>query len=233
MRYKNIVEGVFIERPNRFVAYVDIDGKRTVCHVKNTGRCRELLVPGARVWLEKSDNPSRKTLYDMVAVYKEAHGDIEGQIVNFDSQAPNVVVKEWLQKGNLFDDISFLKPETYYGDSRVDFYLETTSGKRVFIEVKGVTLENDGVASFPDAPTERGIKHIRELQRAACEGYEAIILFVIQMKHIKYMKPDEVIHPEFASTLAEAEANGVRILAYDCLVEKDSLSIDQPVKVII
>lgn len=231
MRYRNVVEGIFISRPNRFIAYVEIAGVREVCHVKNTGRCKELLLPGVRVWLEKSDNPSRKTAYDLIAVFKEAHGEIPGQIINMDSQAPNIVTKEWILDGGYFENVTLVRPETVFGNSRVDFYIETSDERKIFMEVKGVTLEKDGVASFPDAPTERGIKHLKELALAVEAGYEAYIMFVLQMKEISYMEPNRITHPEFADTLKEVSEKGVKVLAYDCKVTADELSIDLPVEV--
>ena len=191
MKYENIVTGKFIERPNRFIALVEMEGKVEKCHVKNTGRCRELLLPGAAVYLEKSDNPNRKTAYDLIGVKK---GEL---LINMDSQAPNKVVKEWLEEEIYFKDITLLKPEYRYGKSRIDFYLETAEGRRIFIEVKGVTLEEEGIARFPDAPTERGIKHIQELQQAVSEGYEAYILFVIQMKNVFQFEPNDRTHRAF------------------------------------
>ncbi len=230
MKYRKIVEGIFRKRPNRFIAHVEIEGVEHVVHVKNTGRCKELLVPGAKVWLEESDNPARKTRYDLVAVYKESHGEIPGQIINMDSQAPNMVAKEWLQAGGM-GELTVLRPESVFGQSRVDFYLETIDGRRILLEVKGVTLEHDGIASFPDAPTERGVKHLKELASAKEQGFEAAILFVIQMKHIQYMKPNRITHPQFGEALQEAASRGVKVMAYDCLVTPEGLAIDQPVEV--
>lgn len=203
MKYKNIVTGKFQSRPNRFIAMVDIDGKVETCHVKNTGRCKELLLPGAEVYLEKSGNPNRKTAYDLVGVKK---GKV---LINMDSQAPNQAVKEWLEKEVYFKNITYLKPECKYGNSRVDFYLETAEERKIFIEVKGVTLEEEGVARFPDAPTLRGIKHMKELEQAVQQGYEAYILFVIQMKGIKWFEPNDRTHPEFGDTLRQVAKNGV------------------------
>lgn len=226
MRYERISEAVFFSRPNRFVAYVEREGKQEICHVKNTGRCRELLVPGARVYLQESDNPSRKTKYDLVAVRK---GD---RIVNMDSQIPNAAVREWLEAGNLFQKISLLRPEMRYGNSRFDLYLEA-DGKRIFMEVKGVTLEENGVAKFPDAPTERGVKHIRELINCVKDGYEAYVMFVIQMKGVYSMKPNDQMHPAFGEALREAASTGVKVLAYDCNVTEDSIRLDEPITVVL
>lgn len=225
MKYKNIVNGKFQSRPNRFIAMVDIDGKVETCHVKNTGRCKELLLPGAEVYLEKSGNPNRKTAYDLVGVKK---GKV---LINMDSQAPNQAVKEWLEKEVYFKNITYLKPECKYGNSRVDFYLETAEERKIFIEVKGVTLEEEGVARFPDAPTLRGIKHMKELEQAVQQGYEAYILFVIQMKGIKWFEPNDRTHLEFGDTLRQVAKNGVGVLAYDCSITKESMELDMPVEV--
>ena len=225
MKYENIITGKFIERPNRFIAMVDIKGKSEKCHVKNTGRCRELLLPGAEVYLEKSSNPDRKTAYDLVGVKKG------GILINMDSQAPNKAVKEWLEEEVFFKNVTYLKPECKYGNSRIDFYLELEKRRKLFIEVKGVTLEEDGTARFPDAPTERGIKHIRELVQAVKEGYEAYILFVIQMKEILQFEPNDRTHKAFGDALRKAQEQGVKILAYDCVVTEDTMKLDKPVKV--
>lgn len=225
MRYENIVTGQFKSRPNRFIAMVEIDGKIEKCHVKNTGRCRELLLPDVEVYLEKSGNPQRKTAYDLIGVKK---GEL---LINMDSQAPNKAVKEWLEEEVYFKHVTFIKPECKYGNSRIDFYLETEEGRKIFIEVKGVTLEEEGIARFPDAPTERGIKHIQELQQAVAEGYEAYILFVIQMKEIRQFEPNDRTHQAFGDALREAKKHGVSILAYDCVVTRDSMRLDNPVKV--
>ena len=216
MKYKNIVKGRFIQRPNRFIAYVNIDGRQEKVHVKNTGRCRELLVPDAAVYLERSANPARSTAYDLIAVEKE------GRMVNIDSQAPNRVVLEWLQTRQLFPNMVSVRPETVYGSSRFDFYIETASEK-IFMEVKGVTLEEEGEVRFPDAPSERAVKHVEELIRARQEGYGAYVLFVVQMKGVSHLVPNARTHPEFARALQRAAREGVRILAYDCQVTQDSL----------
>ena len=225
MKYKDIVTGKFQSRPNRFIAMVDIDGKVETCHVKNTGRCKELLLPEAEVYLEKSGNPNRKTAYDLVGVKK---GKV---LINMDSQAPNQAAKEWLEKEVYFKNITYLKPECKYGNSRVDFYLETADERKIFIEVKGVTLEEEGVARFPDAPTLRGIKHMKELEQAVQQGYEAYILFVIQMKGIKWFEPNDRTHLEFGDTLRQVAKNGVGVLAYDCSITKESMELDMPVEV--
>lgn len=224
MQYQNVEHGIFLERPNRFIAYADISGKREKCHVKNTGRCRELLVPGTGIFVQRAQNPDRKTKYDLIAVEK---GE---KLVNMDSQIPNQVVREWLEHGGLFRNITRIRPEMRYGDSRLDLYLEA-DGKHIFMEIKGVTLEEDGIARFPDAPTERGIKHLHELVKCHREGYEAFMMFVIQMKGVQRLEPNDRTHPAFGEALREAEAAGVQILAYDCLVTADTIELDQRIEV--
>lgn len=226
MKYRNIIKGTFINRPNRFVAKVIIDGKETACHVKNTGRCHELLKEGAEVFLEKSDNPDRKYQYSLITVRK---GE---RLVNMDSQAPNKAVGEFFEKGGLFEDIKLIKPECKYGNSRFDFYVEY-GDKKAFIEVKGVTLENDNIVSFPDAPTERGSKHLRELCECIKEGYEAYVFFVIQMKDVLHFTPNEDHDPVFADTLRKAEKEGVKIIAYDCLITEDEMIIKDKVNIVL
>ena len=223
MRYANMTPGTFLARPNRFIAHVEIDGQIEVCHVKNTGRCRELLPIGAKVWCQRSDNPARKTKYDLIAVQK---GD---RLINMDSQAPNIAAGEWLKSGGL-GEISELKPETTHGISRFDFSF-VKDGRKCFLEVKGVTLENDGICAFPDAPTERGAKHLRELAQAAKEGYGAYVLFVIQMDHVKYLHPNDSTDPAFGQALRDAAKAGVQVLAMDCKVTVDSMVIQNPVEV--
>lgn len=219
MRYENIVRGRFLARPNRFVSHVEIDGREEVCHVKNTGRCRELLVPGCAVYLDKAKNPERKTKYDLVAVEK-------GQrLINMDSYAPNLAAGEFLPK--IFPE-SIIRPEYTYGNSRFDFYIEENN-RKILLEVKGVTLENEGVVMFPDAPTERGLKHVRELAECVKNGYEGYLLFVVQMGKVKYFTPNNETHPEFGEALREASQAGVKLLAYDCKVTPDSMEIDSPV----
>lgn len=215
MRYREIVEGIFIDRPNRFIAHVDIEGVVNTVHVKNTGRCKELLIPKTPVRLEVSDNPNRKTLYDLVAVYKKNFGWI-----NMDSQAPNKVVKEWLET----KDYDYIKPEYKYGDSRIDFYMRKEN-QEYLMEVKGCTLEIDGIGYFPDAPTTRGIKHLRELIKAKRAGYECAIAFVIQMEGINEVRPNIDTHPEFGVALQEAKEAGVKILYLTCKVGRDTLEI--------
>lgn len=223
MRYNKMVPGIFLHRPNRFIAEVEIGGNREICHVKNTGRCRELLPPGAKVWCLDAENPNRKTRYDLITVEK---GE---KLINMDSQAPNVAVKEWLLEGG-FGQVQEVRPETKFGDSRFDFSFRK-DGKACFMEVKGVTLENDGVCAFPDAPTARGVKHIRELIRAVKLGYGAYILFVIQMEHIKYLHPNDATDPAFGKALREAAEAGVQILAVDCTVTPEEMKIKDSVPV--
>ncbi|MBQ2802500.1 MAG: DNA/RNA nuclease SfsA, partial [Lachnospiraceae bacterium] len=224
MKYQHIVQAEFIDRPNRFIARVKINGREETVHVKNTGRCKELLIRGAVVYLEKSNNPKRATLYDLVSVEKGK------RLINMDSQAPNKVVEEWLWKKELFPDLILVRPETKYGNSRFDFYVETKNEK-IFIEVKGVTLEEDGIVRFPDAPSDRAVKHVEELIQARKDGYRVFVLFVIQMSGVRYFTPNRVTHKAFAEALEKASDAGVEILAYDCLVKKDSLEINQSVPV--
>lgn len=226
MKYKNIIPAKFIERPNRFIARVELNGKEETVHVKNTGRCREILVPGSTVYLEKSDNPDRKTAYDLVSAEK-GH-----RIINIDSQLPNHLVEEWLHNQDVIKDITYIKREKTYGKSRFDFYIEA-GDRKIFMEVKGVTLENGGVVSFPDAPTERGIKHLKELLQAKNEGYEAYVFFVVQMKDVDYFTPAEDKHKEFADTLRYVASKGVNVIAYDCNVSFDEVEICNSVKVIL
>ena len=223
MRYDNMTPGTFLARPNRFVAHVQIDGQTEIVHVKNTGRCRELLVPGCTVYCQRSDNPNRKTKFDLIAVRK---GD---RLINMDSQAPNRAAGEWLKNGGL-GEITDLRAEVKHGDSRFDFAFRK-DGRQCFLEVKGCTLEEDGVCAFPDAPTERGTKHIRGLAKAAGEGCGAYILFVIQMSDVKYIRPHDETDPEFGKALREAAQNGVTVLAMDCAVTPESMEIRLPVLV--
>lgn len=225
MKYGKVKEGRFINRPNRFVAEVEIDGKTEIVHVKNTGRCRELLPKGGKVYLEYSDHPGRRTKWDLIAVKKGR------RMINMDSQIPNRVVEEWLREGNLFPDHTKIQREYTYGQSRIDLYVETPQS-RILIEVKGVTLEEDGRVLFPDAPSQRAIKHMKELQRAVKEGYEAYLFFVVQMKGVDYFIPNFKTQPEFARTLLECREAGVHILAYDCEVTKDSIFLNQEVPVV-
>jgi len=228
MKYKSICAASFLDRPNRFIAHVMVGDRIETVHVKNTGRCKELLIKGCRVYLEKSGNPDRKTAYDLVAVEKETcHGTL---LINMDSQIPNDVAEEWLRSGKLFSKNAVIKREQTYGNSRFDFYIED-GGRRAFLEVKGCTLEDAGVARFPDAPTERGLKHVEELIACRKAGYEAYILFVIQMKGVKVFEPNDATHKAFGDGLRMAEKSGVNILAYDCKVTEDSIKIDKKVKV--
>lgn len=224
MQYGKILPARFLSRPNRFVARVEAEGEELVCHVKNTGRCRELLVPGATVWLEESPNPSRKTKFDLIAVEK---GD---RLINMDAQAPNKVFGEWAAAGGFREGLTLLRPETTYGSSRFDFYWES-SKSRGFVEVKGATLEEDGVVRFPDAPTLRGVKHLDELVKAREAGYEAAVCFVIQMENVRWFAPNDVTHPEFGQALRRAAQAGVEILAMDCAVTPQSLTMGKPVPI--
>ncbi len=226
MKYQHIVQAEFLERQNRFVAYVNLEGKREKVHVKNTGRCKELLTEGAKVYLEQSDNPDRSTAFDLIAAEKG------GRLVNVDSQAPNRVVEEWLHTKALFPDLVFVRPETTYGNSRFDFYIETEHEK-IFMEVKGVTLEEDGVVRFPDAPSERAVKHVEELVLAKENGYRVFVLFVIQMEGVRYFTPNTDTQQAFADALVKARDAGVEILAYDCKVTADSLLLNQAVPVVL
>jgi len=212
-----MIPGIFLARPNRFIAHVEINGQREVVHVKNTGRCRELLPAGAEVWCQMSDNPKRKTKYDLITVRKGS------RLINMDSQAPNLAAMEWLAAGGL-GEIENLRAETKHGDSRFDFSF-TKDGRRCFLEVKGVTLETDGICAFPDAPTERGAKHLRGLTEAARAGYGAYVLFVIQMADVQYLHPNDATDPEFGKALREAAANGVSVLAVDCQVTVEEMRI--------
>ena len=231
MIYTNIKKATFIRRPNRFIAQVSIDGKEETVHVKNTGRCLELLIPGCTVYLSCSDNPSRKTKYDLVAVEKRREGKTP-LLINMDSQIPNDAVAEWLPVSGVFSDSAVIRREVKRGESRFDFYIEDGETK-VFLEVKGVTLENDGVAMFPDAPTERGVKHIKELISCVKNGYSAYIVFVIQMKGVCEFRPNDVTHKAFGDALREASAAGVKVIAVDCVVTPESMVIDGEVSVIL
>lgn len=223
MRYENMVPGIFLARPNRFIAHVEIEGHEQIVHVKNTGRCRELLPAGAKVWCQHWDNPSRKTKYDLILVQK---GE---RLICMDSQAPNAAAKEWLLNGGL-GQIEDLKGEYTHGDSRFDFSF-VKDGRRCFLEVKGVTLENDGVCAFPDAPTQRGVKHLQGLTRLAQEGYGAYVLFVIQMADVKYLHPNDATDSAFGNALREAKRQGVEVLAVECAVTPESMMITKPVEV--
>ena len=217
MTYANMVPGTFLARPNRFIARVEIGGEVQVVHVKNTGRCRELLPAGAKVWCQKSDNPARKTQYDLITVEKGS------RLINMDSQAPNAAAMEWLLRGGL-GPVENLRPETVHGDSRFDFSF-TLAGKPCLLEVKGVTLEENGVCAFPDAPTLRGAKHLRGLTEAARQGWGAYVLFVIQMENIRFLHPNDRTDPDFGAALREAAAQGVQVLARACHIAPDTMEI--------
>lgn len=224
MKYKNIISAIFIDRPNRFIARCEIDGSVEICHVKNTGRCKELLIPGADVFVQKADNPNRATKYDLISVQKG------NRLINMDSQAPNKVFAEWLTSGRLYQNITLIKPETFYGGSRLDFYVETDN-RKIYIEVKGVTLEENGVVLFPDAPTERGVKHLRELCDCVRNGFEAMAVFIIQMEDVRYFTPNDKTHAAFGEALRDAQEQGVRLLAIDCLVTPDSITTGKPAEI--
>ena len=223
MHYPNMVPGIFIKRPNRFIAHIEINGHEEICHVKNTGRCRELLRPGVKVWCQKASNPNRKTKYDLICAEKGA------RLINMDSQAPNTAAGEWLRRGGL-GAISDLRAEFTHGDSRFDFTF-LKEGRRCFLEVKGVTLESEGICAFPDAPTQRGVKHLEGLTEAAKEGYGSYILFVIQMPDVRYIHPNDATDPAFGKALRQAAGNGVHVLAMDCAVTPDTMVLRKPVEV--
>lgn len=224
MIYDNIKPGIFLDRPNRFIAHIEIDGQIEVCHVKNTGRCRELLTHRVPVLVQEIDSPNRKTRYDLISVYKGK------RLINMDSSAPNKVFAEWLQKGGLFHNTTLIKPEQHFGGSRFDFYVEG-DGRRAFVEVKGVTLEDEGVVRFPDAPTQRGVKHLKDLMLCVKEGIEAYVVFVVQMNDVLYLEPNWKTHPAFGEVLQEAAGQGVQVLALDCEVTGKSITAGNPVQV--
>jgi sugar fermentation stimulation protein A len=224
MKYNNIKKAKFISRPNRFIAVIEIQGIREICHVKNTGRCKELLIPGAEIFIQEAKNGNRKTKYDLIAVYK---GE---RLINMDSQIPNKVFEEWLGEGILFKEIHYIKSEYQYLNSRFDFYLEYED-KKALIEVKGVTLEENGVVLFPDAPTERGVRHIRHLCQAVADGYEAYIVFIVQMQDVLYFEPNRSTHNAFAEALVKAEEEGVKIIAFDCVVLPDDIKANNLLEV--
>ena len=225
MEYRAVRPARFLARPNRFIARVELDGREETVHVKNTGRCRELLLPGRRVYLEESANPARKTRFDLIAV------DKDGLLINMDAQAPNRVFAEWARAGGFREGLTLLRPEKTWGASRFDFYWEDAAGEKGFVEVKGCTLEEDGLALFPDAPTLRGVKHLRELAAAQGEGYRNTVCVVLQMKGCRLFAPNERTHPDFGAALREAARAGVQVLALDCRVEPGRLEIDEPVPV--
>ncbi len=224
MKYNNIKKAKFLSRPNRFIAHIELDGKEEICHVKNTGRCRELLVPNASIFVQQVKGDKRKTKYDLIGVYKGS------RLINIDSQVPNKVFYEWVRTSNFFKNINLIRPEYTYQSSRLDFYIETSSS-RILVEVKGVTLEENDTALFPDAPTERGIKHITDLCQATAEGYEAYLFFIIQMKGVFFFTPNFKTHPAFGDALIKAQKHGVKIVALDCEVKADSISARDFVKV--
>ena len=226
MKYTDIEPGIFCSRPNRFIAKVKIRGKEETVHVKNTGRCRELLKPGASVYVAGAGNSERKTKWDLIAVEKGS------RLINMDSQAPNQLVKEWLEEGHLFCQVTRIQPEYTYGNSRFDLYVEA-DGEKILIEVKGVTLEEDGQVRFPDAPSERAVKHVEELARAVKKGYQAYVFFVIQMKDVRYFTPNTDTHPAFAEALKRAAGDGVKVIAYDCQVRPDEIHIQDEVPVVL
>ncbi|MBO5008487.1 MAG: DNA/RNA nuclease SfsA [Clostridia bacterium] len=226
MIYNNIKEGVFLSRTNRFIASIEVDGKVETCHVKNTGRCRELLIPGAKVYVQESDNPLRKTRYDLVSVYKGT------KLFNIDSIAPNKVFAEWASNSEYFGISPIIKSECRYGNSRFDFYIESDN-RKIFVEVKGVTLEKDGVLMFPDAPTERGLKHINELLKCVNDGYEAYVVFIAQTDEAEYFTPNRKTHNAFAEALVNAQKGGVKILCLSCNVKHNEISVKDFVKVCI
>jgi sugar fermentation stimulation protein A len=224
MQYANIQQAGFLSRPNRFIAYIELDGQKATAHVKNTGRCKELLIPGATVFAQRVDSASRKTQYDLIAVYK---GD---RLINMDSQAPNKVFAEFVQGGKFLNNITLIKPEMRYKDSRFDFYIEADN-RKIFVEVKGVTLEESGVALFPDAPTERGVKHLEGLCEARAEGYDAYVVFIVQMKNVLYFTPNDRMHKDFGDALRKAAKVGVHVLAIDCAITKSSIIASDLVEV--
>lgn len=224
MIYQDVRSAKFVTRPNRFIANIEIDGQNEICHVCNTGRCKELLIPGANVLINRARNMNRRTRYDLIGVYK-GH-----RLINIDSGAPNKIVHEWLPTSDLFPGSRLIKPEYSYGNSRLDFLI-TTETRKVFVEVKGVTLETDDVALFPDAPTQRGLKHVNDLCQCVTEGNEAYIFFIIQMQGVRHFSPNYATHPEFGMALKKAAAAGVKILALDCQVSPDSISVHDFVKV--
>ena len=229
MKYDKVIRGKFISRPNRFIALVDVDGCIETVHVKNTGRCKELLIPGCKVYLSISNNPNRKTKFDLVATKKDI-GQGRYILINMDSQIPNDVAEEWLRSGELFSKSATIRREVTFGDSRIDFYIED-GARKAFLEVKGCTLEKGGIAMFPDAPTERGVKHIKELTKCVKDGYEAYILFVIQMKGVREFRPNDETDEKFGEAIREASKNGVKLIAMDSIVTPESLLIDSKIKI--
>ena len=228
MQYQMIREAVFLKRPNRFIAWILIDGREELCHVKNTGRCGELLIPGTAVYVQEHDDPKRKTRFSLIAVRKQTPAG--ERLINMDSPVPNRAAEEWLKAGGLFSQLTLLRPETKWGDSRFDFYGETPS-ERFFLEVKGVTLEQEGIVRFPDAPTQRGVKHVEELCRCREAGYGAYLLFLIQMEQVRWFEPNWETHPAFGEALQKAREKGVKLIAMDCRVTPDSIAVREPVEI--
>ena len=226
MKYQDIIKGRFLSRPNRFIAIAELEGREVVAHVKNTGRCKELLIPGTGIYLQHFDRHDRKTAYDLIAVEKN------GRIINMDSQAPNKVFYEWASAGNFIGTPDLIRPEFKWGNSRFDMYIEKDE-RRILVELKGVTLEKNSTAYFPDAPTERGIKHLKELSHACAEGYECYVCFIIQMSGINALRPNYETHPQFGEELRKAADAGVNIMALDCRVERDSLEINDSIPVLL
>lgn len=224
MTYQDVYLAVFIDRPNRFIANIEIDGRREVCHVKNTGRCRELLIPGVQVAVQAQSTLKRKTAFDLIAVYKG------NRLINIDSQVTNPVFAEWVRGGGLFQNIQLLRPESRFGSSRFDFYVEA-DGRKAFVEVKGATLEEDGVVRFPDAPTLRGVRHVQELKDCVKAGYDAYFVFIVQMKDVRYLEPNWDTHPAFGEALKKAQDAGVKVLALDCIVTESSINASDYVEV--
>jgi len=224
MIYKNIRKAIFLTRPNRFIAHILLEGKEEICHVKNTGRCKELLTPGAEIYVQEFDETKRKTKYDLISVYKGR------RLVNIDSQVPNKLFREWAERNQFFGEDATIRSEFTYGQSRFDFYVES-GARKILIEIKGVTLEEHRVALFPDAPTQRGVKHIQELQQALDKGMEAYLVFIIQMQGVHYMSPDWRTHPEFGQALVQAEKAGLKIMALDCQLGEDWIEAREFVEV--
>ena len=226
MKYENIRKGIFLKRVNRFIAHVLINDKIEICHVKNTGRCEEILINGNEVYVQEFDSDKRKTKFDLISVKKG------NRLINIDSQVPNKMFYEWVKEGNLFEDLKVLKSEVFYKNSRFDFYVEHLN-KKVFVEVKGVTLENDNIVLFPDAPTSRGVKHLNELISAKQEGFDAYVVFIIQMNGVKHFTPNYKMHKEFGETLVKCKQNGVNIIAFDSYVSDDEIRIKNSVEVVL
>ena len=224
MKYENVKKAKFLSRPNRFIANIELDGEVYVAHVKNTGRCRELLVEGAEIYVQEFDSDTRKTKFDVITVKK---GE---RLINMDSQVPNQVFREWVESEKFTENVTLIRPETFYGDSRFDFYIEA-GHRKIFVEIKGVTLEEDGIVRFPDAPTERGVKHLRELMDAAEDGYEAHVVFIVQMDRVSHLEPNDATHPQFGQVLREAAQKGVLVTALCCRITPDSIEAIREIEV--